>query len=331
MKNNQTKTSYSVVIRTLGNGGEAYKQLLQSIQCQTIQPEEIIVVIPKGYTLDYQLGTERIIYSEKGMCTQRAIGISAATSEYILVVDDDVRFEADMIERLYAYLQQNNLNCVLPMEGESDGKPTMNLRRPLFTRIRGAITGQYFESTRKSKYLDVLTTTAGHKTFVNNNDVTKLYYCNTACFQCIFINTKLAQDVHFEDERWLEQGRLTSYTAFDEPVFFSKIPSLRMAYALQVRYKHLDSKCGHVAKDKVHDKVIRYYSISRNRTVYWYRCLYKPSATFGRRLQVLCGGLYALVNYTLYNLIINLHPKNWPGIKAMFMGYRDAIDVIRQK
>ncbi len=325
------QVSYSVVIRTLGNGGTAYKELLHSIQQQTIQPEEIIVVIPNGYTLDYQLGTERVIYSEKGMCTQRAVGISAATSEYILVVDDDLQFGADMIERLYAYLLQNNLNCVLPMEGEADGNPTMHLRRPLFTRVRGAITGQYFESTCKSEYLDVLTTTAGHKVYVNNNDITKLYYCTTACFQCFFINTKLAQDAHFDDERWLEQGRLTSYTAFDEPVFFSKIPSLRMAYALQVRYKHLDSKCGHVAKDKVHEKVIRYYSMSRNRTVYWYRCLYKGSTTCTRRIRVVLGGLYALINYTLYNLIINLHPKNWPGIKAMFMGYRDAIGVIKQK
>ena len=58
--------SYSVVIRTLGNTGEKYQALLQSIQAQTIQPEEIIVVIPHGYELDYKLGSERVVYCDKG-------------------------------------------------------------------------------------------------------------------------------------------------------------------------------------------------------------------------------------------------------------------------
>ena len=43
--------SYSVVIRTLGNTGEKYNVLLQSIKSQTIQPEEIIVVIPEDIHL----------------------------------------------------------------------------------------------------------------------------------------------------------------------------------------------------------------------------------------------------------------------------------------
>ena len=41
--------SYSVVIRTLGNTGVKYQALLQSIKAQTIQPEEIIVLIPHVY------------------------------------------------------------------------------------------------------------------------------------------------------------------------------------------------------------------------------------------------------------------------------------------
>ena len=55
------KFSYSVVIRTLGNSGEKYSRLLHSIAKQTVEPEEIIVVIPDGYELDYQLGNERIV------------------------------------------------------------------------------------------------------------------------------------------------------------------------------------------------------------------------------------------------------------------------------
>ena len=146
--------SYSVVIRTLGNTGLKYKALLDSIAKQTIQPEEIIVVIPEGYELDYSLGNERVVRSKKGMTTQRAIGIKEAKSDYILVVDDDIEFEATMIEELYQYMVSHNLNCCLPMEGVNNNKDanTIDLRYPLKTRLRSGFTGQMFTSRRKSKY-----------------------------------------------------------------------------------------------------------------------------------------------------------------------------------
>ena len=84
--------SYSVVIRTLGNTGVKYQALLQSIKAQTIQPEEIIVVIPHGYELDYKIGSERVVYCEKGMVQQRAVGIAESSSEYSLICDDDIQF-----------------------------------------------------------------------------------------------------------------------------------------------------------------------------------------------------------------------------------------------
>lgn len=324
--------TYSVVIRTIGTGGNSYEQLLNSIEQQTIQPEEIIVVIPKGYKLQHTLGYEKIIYSEKGMCIQRAVGINAATSDYILVVDDDLKFESDLIERLYSYLLQNQLDCVLPMEGISDGQPTLDFRKSRLVKIRGAITGQYFESNKKSEYLDVLTTTAGHKVYLKSCEVDKLYYCQTACFQCFFIKTSVAQSAKFEQEIWLQEGTINQYTAYDEPVFFYKLFSrgLKMAYALQVRYQHLDARCGHIAKHQLEEKINRYYSMARNRTIYWYKFLWKDSKTTKRKVQVLLGGMYFLINYTFYNIVINIKPKSWPALRAMFIGYKDAYTTIKK-
>ena len=186
---NQMKFLYSVVIRTLGNSGEKYQRLLQSIAKQTVKPEEIIVVIPDGYELDSQLGNERIVRCKKGMVTQRAIGIEAASSDFILVVDDDVEFEDDMVEKLYDYLVKNGLDCCLPMQGEpvKPDEKTIDIKYPLSIRIRNGFTGQMMTSRRKSKYLDVLTATAGHKVYVNSNNLDSCYLCTTACFQCFFI------------------------------------------------------------------------------------------------------------------------------------------------
>lgn len=325
--------SYSVVIRTLGNTGEKYNALLQSIKSQTIQPEEIIVVIPEGYSLDHQLGNERIIYSKKGMVTQRAVGIASATSEYILVCDDDISFAPDMIERLYKYLVDNNLDCCLPMEGDDDkwNSDTINLKYPLVTRLRSAFTGQMLTSRRKSKYLDVLTYTAGHKVFVNSNRLDECYLCTTACFQCFFIKTSMAQAAHYEEETWLQEGTLTSYAAFDEPVFFSKLNllGLRMAYALRTHYKHLDAGVGRKAHNPIEAKQIRYFSIARNRTIYWYKYIYSTSKGFWDKCCAIFGGTYGLTNYALLTILVNLRPKHVKALAALFKGYKEAFMYIR--
>lgn len=325
--------SYSVVIRTLGNAGDKYKRLLQSIAKQTIRPEEIIVAIPKGYSVDFQLGNERFVYCEKGMVTQRAAGIKAAKSEYILVVDDDIEFDEDMIEMLYLYLVENNLDCCLPMQGDSVRLEvkTMDLKYPLKVRLRNGFTGQMLTSRRKSKYLDVLTKTAGHKVYITSNELDRCYLCTTACFQCFFIKTGVAKSAHFEDETWLENGRLTSYSAFDEPVFFSKLNrnGLRMAYALRVRYRHLDAQAGHTTRSRLEDKRIRYYSIARNRTIYWYKFIWKYSKGFVERMETMICGAYGLVNYMLFTTAINLYPKHWSALRALYMGYKDAWGYIR--
>lgn len=326
--------SYSVVIRTLGDAGLKYKALLDSIAKQTIQPEEIIVAIPEGYELDYTLGSERIIRSKKGMVSQRAEGILAAESDYILVVDDDIEFAPTMIQELYDYMVQNNLNACLPMEGINNNSDanTINLKYPLKTRIRGGFTGQMFTSRRKSKYLDVLTMAAGHKVYINSNNLDTCYLCTTACFQCFFIDTKLAKAAHYEEETWLQEGSFTSYSAYDEPVFFSKLNKigLKMAYALRVRYKHLDAGAGHRSTDKFHEKSLRYFSIARNRTIYWYRFVYLYQTTWNSKLRALFWGFYSLVNYALLTIVINCRPKYYKSLKYLFMGYKEAFQILRE-
>lgn len=327
--------SYSVVIRTLGDAGLKYKALLDSIAKQTIQPEEVIVAIPEGCELDYMLGTERVIYMKKGMVSQRAEGILAANSDYILVVDDDVEFGPAMIQELYNYMAANNLNCCLPMEGVNNNLDanTINLKYPLATRIRSGFTGQMFTSRRKSKYLDILTLAAGHKVYINSNNLDTCYLCTTACFQCFFIETKWAKAAHYEEETWLEEGSYTSYSGYDEPVFFSKLNKhgLRMAYALRTRYRHLDAGAGHKTKSKLEDKSLRYFSIARNRTVYWYRFIYLYQTSWFNKIRALFWGLYSFVNWTSWTIIINCHPKYFKSLKYMCLGYKEAFALIRSR
>jgi len=325
--------NYSIVIRTLGNTGEKYLQMLRAIERQTVKPCEVVVVIPEGYTLDHQLGNERIIRSKKGMVTQRAVGIAEAVGDYLLVLDDDLDFPSDFAERLYQHLKRNSLDCVLTFGDWSEGgepvtvAPKVPFKKKVkdcAARLRKAYTGQAFYSKRKSEWFDVIVSTGGHRTYVNHED--KL--CQAGAFACFFIEAAKAKAVHFEDERWLEQGSISTYAAYDDAVFFYKLflQHGRIAYTRSTGFKHLDAAAGRPAKDKLTAKRIRLYTISKNRTIFWHRHIWSNR----RSLRNLAGGIYGIVNYAFYNLVINIYPKYWPAIGAMWEGYRDAFRYIRK-
>lgn len=307
--------------------------MLKAIERQTVKPEEIVVVIPEGYPLDHSLGNERIIRSAKGMVTQRAVGIAEAKGEYLLVLDDDLDFPPDFAEQLYLHLVKQDLDCVLAFgdwgvesSGEVVAKVSLKAKvKNWAKRVRGAYTGQVFYSNRKSDYFDTITTTAGHRTYVNEEDKP----CQAGAFACFFIKSQEAKNIHFEDERWLERGSISTYAAYDDAVFFYKffLQHGRIAYTRNTAFRHLDAAAGRPAKDKITAKRIRLYTIAKNRTIFWHRHIWSNS----KKLRTLLGGLYALNNYTFYNLIINAIPKHWPAVAAMFMGYRDAFRYIRKK
>lgn len=186
-----------------------------------------------------------------------------------------------------------------------------------------------FLSRRETEWLDVLTYTAGHKVFVNSNKLDKCYLCQTACFQCFFIKTAFAKAAHFEQEEWLQQGSMSSYAAYDEPVFFSKLnqQGLRMAYSLRTRYQHLDAAAGRQAKNVTEAKKIRYFTTARNRTIYWYKFILLP-ARASKKILAIAGGAYGLTNYAIFTILINLRPQHIRTLTALFKGYKEAFQYI---
>lgn len=324
--------NYSIVIRTLGNTGEKYLQMLRAIERQTVKPCEVVVVIPEGYMLDHQLGNERIIHSDKGMVTQRAVGIMEAKGEYLLVLDDDLDFPPNFTEQMHAHLQAQKLDCVLAFGG--GGAPTSGTaasekpspRKKIhqcIKRVHVAFTGQAFYSRRKSKWFDTITSTGGHRTYVE----CEKGLCQTGAFACFFIKADKAKEVHFEEETWLEKGSISNYAAYDDAVFYYKLflHGGKIAYTHNTNFMHLDAAVGRPAQDRLTAKRIRLYTIARNRTIFWYQHIWSNH----RNLRNLIGGIYGIVNYALYNLVINLHPKYWSAIGAMWQGYRDAFSYIR--
>ena len=108
------KCDYSIYIRTLGKGGEKYEKLLLSIRNLTIQPQEVVIVLPYGYAEPQErLGYERFAFCEKGMIKQRVFAIDNAKTQYVLLLDDDVEFSPDFVEKEYKAMMAANANCCI--------------------------------------------------------------------------------------------------------------------------------------------------------------------------------------------------------------------------
>ena len=64
---------YSIAIRTLGTAGEKFRQELESIVRQTVQPERVLVYVAETSGVkfvDGSIGREEFRYVKKGMVAQ---------------------------------------------------------------------------------------------------------------------------------------------------------------------------------------------------------------------------------------------------------------------
>lgn len=122
MNPNSKLLDYSVVIRTLGTSGQKYESLLKSIERQTIPPREVVVVMAHGYQLSpYHIDGERIVWTSKGMVNQRQVGFEESESPLLLVVDDDIAFDSNFVERMYHRMMATKADCIFPVSGYSGG------------------------------------------------------------------------------------------------------------------------------------------------------------------------------------------------------------------
>ena len=115
---------YTVVIRTLGKGGEFYQKTLNSLISQTILPKDIIIYIAEGYPLPKEtVGIEKYVYVKKGMVAQRALPYNEVKTDYMLFLDDDVYLPPAGVETLYRQLSENKGDVISPYVFYNHEKP----------------------------------------------------------------------------------------------------------------------------------------------------------------------------------------------------------------
>lgn len=320
---------YSIVLRTLGFGGEKYRALLDSIKAQSIQPAEFLVIIPHGYDLPKErLGSETFIQSDKGMVKQRVVGIYEAKGDYLLIIDDDIAFPHDFVESLYSLLTHTHADMVSPRVDDAAG----NIGSAgLISRIISFLSsGSYFTS-KQSDYAIRISALGGsiHTTKLEKD---KIYYTQTGHGGCCFASRKAVQQLHFEDESWLEENITYAYP--EDQVFFYKAYAIGMktVYAHKSPFSHLDA--GSTVNDSkilIDKKTVKKHDSCRNLFIFWHRFQYSriKKHSWLRLVSIACISWKVSFNMMLNLLFYGLRPSMWKCIVATWQGYADGYKFIK--
>lgn len=253
----RTYPSYSVAIRTLGTAGDKYAAEIRSIYRQTVRPEGVYVYIPYGYEIS-PIFDEIYVRCDKGMVHQRSLPFEEIKSEFILFLDDDVLLPDNAIETLFDALSRYNADCIAPVLYD-------NHLMSAFEKFSSALFAGTFPSLTSSWAFKVRMDS--HFSYCNSP--LEVMPTQTASFACYLCSRYVYDNIHYEDERWLDSK---GFAFGDDQLFFYKM--YKYGYSLLAHYQtgiqHLDAKTSRTMDKRQFDYNIRFI-----RFVIWYRTIYE--------------------------------------------------------
>ena len=314
-------STYSIAIRTLGTGGAKYQNLLNSIKSQTVQPQNLFIIIAHGYDLPPErLGIEKYVYTQKGMWHQRVVSLEYASnfggSDYILTLDDDVAFEPDFVEKCLSYMDSTSCDVLIPSTKSLKRSSMFSLRN-----IYSALSGIRIENPFQKEAVAILST-AGF--MVNNRILTGAQPTQSGPFYAFIMRADKVSALDLNSEYWLDKTR---YSLPDDQVFFYKchLMGLRQYRHSQITVEHLD----HGSSDS--NRSLDYaYACGKNFLVFWHRFLYKRASFFRRIWLEICFGYRVLIQLFTF-LLIGLRKCDFAQFKKYYAGLADAVKYLRSK
>lgn len=259
---NNSKFEYCVAIRTVGKAGDKYIKELESLHHQTVKPKHIYVHLAEGFERPKeQVGMEEYIVTPKGLVHQRACSAEGVDTEYLLILDDDVYFPEDSIEKMYDAMIAHQADGVAPDTFPSQHMPlSQKLIAYGSNTVRGRSDDGWAIKIQRSG------------AFSYNNNPPKGGVCPTqsAAGTALFVKTEVFRDIHYEHELWVDQ--FPAGTFGEDQLMFYKL--YRNGYKILMAYDtgvlHLDANTNK-ASQKTYDKLY-YRAMSQYLT--WYRSLY---------------------------------------------------------
>ena len=188
----ETKFEYCVAIRTVGKAGDKYIQELQSLHRQTVKPKHIYVHLAEGFERPKeQVGMEEYIITPKGLVHQRAASLEGVDTEYLLILDDDVFFPDDAVERLHDAMIQHGADCISP---DTFPNQEMSFAQRMIAYWANGVT------RRKPDGQAIVIEPNGAFSFNPSPGKGMAYPTQSAAGPALFIKTKVFEAIHYHDE-----------------------------------------------------------------------------------------------------------------------------------
>ncbi len=256
------KFEYCVAIRTVGKAGDKYIQELQSLHRQTVKPKHIFVHLAEGFERPKeQVGIEEYIITPKGLVHQRAASLDGVDTEFLLILDDDVFFPDDAVERLHDAMMAADADCIAP-----DTFPNHEMS------FKGKLVAYLANSVKPRKDDGWAIKIERNGTFSYNNHPRKhgVYPTQSAAGPAYLVKTEVFRAIRYEDELFVDEFPPGTYG--EDQLNFNKMH--RNGYKVMLQYDtgiiHLDAGTNNV-KQKTFEKL---YYRAMSQYITWYRSCY---------------------------------------------------------
>lgn len=296
---------YSICIRTLGTSADRFEALLKSIEGLTIPPNEIIVVLPHGYPAPPELrGNELVIYSGKGMLAQRIKGIESARNEHVLLLDDDVEFEPETMNKLMLVMAKYGADIVYPINRTllpTPGKAWLRL-----------ITIQAIARKNQDVFIHMLPT--GGYSYLCKDPLTPLP--SESCPGMLLLakrSTLLA--INLDEDVWVDSS---PYGFRDDAILSYKahLAGYRIFAVPDVLTHHL---CGSTRLDSMR-AVYSAFSVGCNSFVFWKKYIFVRGNTAFKKLLFAALFAWSVISLGLLYTVNSVRNRNLSIVFAYVKG-----------
>lgn len=293
---------YSVAIRTLGTGGEKYRQELESLHNQTVKPKHIFVFLAEGYERPgFQVGIEEYVTVHKGLVHQRSASLQGVDTEYLLILDDDIYFPSDAVEKLYDILIENRADCIAPETFNNQNLSTVE-------KIANYVANGVWPRNNDDWAVRIMRSGAfSYNSKPNKNGVYLTQsFPGTACF----CRTSSFEQIHYEDELWIDQFPAGSF-AEDQIMSYKFYKNgMKVLSVFDSGILHLDAGTNNVHHKPY--KKIKYRAFSYYMT--WYRtCFDLKGNSLLEKILCIFAYLWRFILafcIRIFYSIIKLQPKH---------------------
>lgn len=266
--------TYSIAIRTLGTAGYRYKQELQSIEAQTLQPERVVVYIAEGYERPaFTVGREEYVWVKKGMVAQRALPYTEITSDYVLLLDDDMLLAPDVAESLMRAAEEHQTDCV---GADSYHHYARTLGGKLYDFMTNLIVPHSSKSPWAFKVLR-------NGSFSFNSHPKPGYYDSHYIAGAVQLwRRDVLTSIRLEDERWLDRLKF-AYSDDMLETYKLHVNGYKLGILFGLDVVHLDAG---VASLPYRASARQFYIREASLFCLWWRMLYEPSRGLERLARV---------------------------------------------